>query len=184
MTSRDLRLGALLALLAATACGGACATAHAKSAADGPPLDIPKPPPRVIAAIEEPPAPPIEEPPAPAPPPSRPTTAPPRSAPRPEPRVDSAVPSAPPADARPSEPRTLRAPGEDPGERAIRDRLATANRDLARVNYARLSAGGRAQYDQSKRFIQQAEQALKDRNLVFASTLADKAAALAAELAR
>jgi hypothetical protein len=40
----------------------------------------------------------------------------------------------------------------------------------------------RAQYDQSKRFTQQAEQALKDRNFVFAATLADKAAALAVEL--
>jgi hypothetical protein len=50
------------------------------------------------------------------------------------------------------------------------------------VDYARLSADGRMQYEQSKRFIQQAEDALKTQNFVFAQTLADKAATLAAEL--
>jgi hypothetical protein len=67
-------------------------------------------------------------------------------------------------------------------ERNVRDLLTRAQRDLARVNYGRLSADGRAQYDQSKRFSEQAEQALKERNLTFAFTLAEKAATLAAEL--
>jgi len=67
-------------------------------------------------------------------------------------------------------------------ERAVRDVLTRANRDLSRVDYGKLSTDGRAQYEQSKRFSQQAEQALKERNLVFAATLADKAATLAAEL--
>lgn len=60
--------------------------------------------------------------------------------------------------------------------------LGRAARDLGRVNYSRLSADGRAQFEQSKRFSTQAEEALGDRNLVFAATLADKAATLAAEL--
>jgi hypothetical protein len=60
--------------------------------------------------------------------------------------------------------------------------LARASRDLSRVNYSRLGADGRAQYEQSKRFSTQAEEALRERNLVFAATLADKAATLAAEL--
>ena len=64
----------------------------------------------------------------------------------------------------------------------MRDLLTRAARDLNRVDYGRLSADGRAQYQQSKRFSQQAEQALKDRNFVFATTLADKAATLATEL--
>jgi hypothetical protein len=64
----------------------------------------------------------------------------------------------------------------------VRDVLVRATRDLGRVDYGKLSADGRAQYDQSKRFSQQAEQALKERNLVFATTLADKAATLAAQL--
>jgi hypothetical protein len=60
--------------------------------------------------------------------------------------------------------------------------LARAARDINQVNYSRLSAEGRSQYDQSKRFSIQAEQALRERNLVFAATLADKAATLATEL--
>jgi hypothetical protein len=50
------------------------------------------------------------------------------------------------------------------------------------VDYGRLNADARAQYDQSKRFMEQAQQALRDRNFVFAATLADKAATLAAGL--
>jgi hypothetical protein len=60
--------------------------------------------------------------------------------------------------------------------------LARAARAISQVEYARLSVDGRSQYDQSKRFSEQAEQALRERNLVFAATLADKAATLAAEL--
>jgi histone H3/H4 len=67
-------------------------------------------------------------------------------------------------------------------ERSVREMLTRASRDLSRVNYTRLSADGRAQYEQSKRFSAQAEDALRERNLVFAATLADKAATLAAEL--
>ena len=88
-------------------------------------------------------------------------------------------------EAAPVEPRELRpaSPARDAAaEKDVRDTLARAARDLGRVNYGRLSADARAQYDQSKRFTQQAEQALKDRNFVFAATLADKAATLAAEL--
>jgi len=40
------------------------------------------------------------------------------------------------------------------------------------------------QYDTAKRFIQQAEDALKAKNFVFAEQLADKAATLAAALAQ
>jgi hypothetical protein len=60
--------------------------------------------------------------------------------------------------------------------------LARATRDIGRIDYRRLSNEGRAQYDQSKALSEQAEQAIKDRNWVFADTLADKAATLAAEL--
>jgi hypothetical protein len=67
-------------------------------------------------------------------------------------------------------------------ERGVRELLTRAARDLNRVDYGKLSADGRTQYEQSKRFSQQAEQALRDRNFVFATTLADKAATLATEL--
>jgi hypothetical protein len=64
----------------------------------------------------------------------------------------------------------------------VRDLLARAARDINQVDYSRLSAEGKSQYEQSKRFSIQAEQALRERNLIFAATLADKAATLAAEL--
>ena len=67
-------------------------------------------------------------------------------------------------------------------DRAVRETLQRAARDLGRVDYGRLSTDGRSQYEQSKRFTTQAEDALRDRNFPFAATLADKAATLAAEL--
>jgi hypothetical protein len=168
-----------------------CARAQAKASPDGPPLDVPAPPPRVIAPSDEPivvaPAEPTEPAPAPASTTRRPTRRPAQSnentqkpvdvAPPVEAPLPQAVPE--PANASPPAP-TLRAPGT--AEKPVRDRLTEAQRDLARVDYAKLSTDGRMQYEQSKRFVQQAEQALKDQNFVFAQTLADKAATLAAEL--
>jgi hypothetical protein len=98
----------------------------------------------------------------------------------------AAAPAAPPPAAvtPPPAPRDLRpsSPANTATEGSVRDLLARAARDINQVNYNRLSAEGRAQYDQSKRFSIQAEQALRERNLIFAATLADKAATLAAEL--
>jgi hypothetical protein len=67
--------------------------------------------------------------------------------------------------------------------KTIRDLLTRAERDLKNVDYSRLSADGKAQYDIATRFALQAEQALKDKNFVFALTLADKAATLGRSLA-
>jgi hypothetical protein len=166
-------------VLSATGCA-----ARAAALPDGPPLEVPSPPERVIVPVEEAPvaaAPVPETPPA--------AAAPPRPAPvaRPAPPAPApAAPAAPPptAAAPASPPRDLR-PALSPNtatEGSVRDLLARAARDINQVNYNRLSSEGRAQYDQSKRFSIQAEQALRERNLVFAATLADKAATLAAEL--
>jgi hypothetical protein len=152
---------------------------------------MPAPPPRVLAPVDEPlPATPVvSEPPAPAPPRSNPRPAP-RDTTRTEPPqkpAEQPPEQVPPAivDAKPAEPRTLR-PGpavrDSEMEKTIRDMLTRASRDLSRVDYNSLSADGREQYEQSKRFSQQAEQALKDRNFVYAQTLAEKAAQLAAVL--
>ena len=46
-----------------------------------------------------------------------------------------------------------------------------------------LNVDARTQYDTAKRFIQQSDGAIRAKNLVFAKNLADKAAALAAQLA-
>jgi len=68
-------------------------------------------------------------------------------------------------------------------ERIIRQQLQRASNDLGRIDYRALSADAKTQYDTAKRFVQQADEALHARNLVFAKTVADKAAALAAQLA-
>jgi hypothetical protein len=69
-------------------------------------------------------------------------------------------------------------------EASIRTLLARAARDLGRVNAPALSADGRAQFEAAVRFVQQSEDALKVRNLVYAGKLADKAAVMAAVLVR
>jgi type IV secretory pathway VirB10-like protein len=172
-------------IFAASAAG--CAKAQAKDNAGGPPLDVPSPPERVLAPVEEPVL-------VSAPPPTEaapPAAAAPRTPPRPpvrrvepeQPPPAAAAPTT--AQPAPEPPRELRpaSPAADAAaERESRDALARAARDLGRVDYGKLNPDARTQYDQSKRFMEQAQQALKDRNFVFAATLSDKAAALAAEL--
>jgi uncharacterized protein (DUF885 family) len=68
-------------------------------------------------------------------------------------------------------------------ERLIRASIAKANADLNRVDYRALNNDARNQYDTAKRFIRQADDAMRAKNLVFAKSVADKAAALAAQLA-
>jgi hypothetical protein len=46
-----------------------------------------------------------------------------------------------------------------------------------------LDADAKIQYDTAKRFVRQAEDAVKSKNLVFAKNLADKAATIADQLA-
>jgi hypothetical protein len=150
-------------IFAAMAAGG-CAKAQAAAPA-GPPLDVPAPPDRVLAPVEEPVT-------ASAPEPETPPPAPIATTPRTPPAAE------PPRELRPNTPS-----GDAAAERDARDKLARAARDLGRVDYGKLNADARSQYEQSERFTEQAQQALKDRNFVFASTLADKAAALAAGLA-
>jgi hypothetical protein len=67
-------------------------------------------------------------------------------------------------------------------EQKIRALLASAARDLGRIDYRSLSVDAQTQYDIARRFKEQAEEALSARNLVFAQQLADKAAALAGQL--
>lgn len=181
MMRRLLRL-APVGLIAITL--AACAAkAQARTEVELPPLDPPPPPPRVIAVYapepEPEPAPPVvaQAPAAPRPAerPARPETA------KPEPpKPESVAPVAP----RPSLTLTPTPGTEAQTEAAIRTLLAKASRDLARVNPASLGTDGRAQFDTAKRFLQQAEEALKVKNLVYAGTLADKASTLAAVFAR
>ena len=60
--------------------------------------------------------------------------------------------------------------------------MARAATDLNRIDYRVLNADARTQYDTAKRFIRQADDAIRSKNLVFAKSLADKAAVLAVQL--
>ena len=185
-----VRVFVLVAPLLAAA---GCAKAHA-SAQPSPPLETPLPPPRVVSVPIEsapiaPAVPPIE---APGP---RPTPNAPRAA---APRPEKAEPP-PPAPAAANQPVASPAtppPVEEPAltlqttanagqvEQRIRGLLANAGRDLGRIDYRALGKDAQTQYDIAKRFTEQADEALKNKNLVFAEQLADKAAALAAQLLR
>ncbi len=182
---------ALIAALAAGAAG--CASAHAKSVTVIPPLDMPPPPPRVIVTADmdqPPPAELIEEPARHAAPSTlRRSVTPPKpdasreDAPKPEP-TPPPEPARPVDEARP--PTTLQMPpagSEGEAERNIHARLARAISDLNRVNRRSLSVDARTQYESAEGFVRQANDALREKNLVFAMKLADKAAVLAAQLA-
>jgi hypothetical protein len=179
---RHASLGVIVLLAASL---GACA-AKAQAVTvepELPALDPPPPPPRVVAVYdgeeEEPepaPVPPTAEKPA---TPARPVVRP----PRPENRVDP-----PRADVeKPAVPPLVLAPkpgSEVQTEAAIRDLLTRVAKDLTRVNVGTLNADGKTQFETAQRFLQQAEEALKGKNVVFASKLADKAATLASVFAR
>lgn len=176
---------ALSVVLLAASLSACAAKAQVRSEIEVPLLDPPPPPPRVIADYREPEpiavAPPVEEAIAPA----KPAPRPPRAEQKPEPAVTAPEP----VDnaARPAAPSLTLTP--TPGSEAqtvtaIRDLLGRAARDLSRVNAGALNSDGRSQYDTARRFLQQAEEALKARNIVFAGRLADKAATMASILVR
>jgi outer membrane biosynthesis protein TonB len=169
-----------VAALAALATGG-CGPARVKTEPVPVSLDVPAPPPRIIVPPEPEPAPP------PAPEPEAPVqkalrrpavATPPRPDSNSKPDATRAVASVPP-------PATLQqALAASPADivRQVRDQLAQAQSDLRRVDYLGLNADAKSQYDTAKRFIGQAEQALTQKNLVFAAKVAEKAAGLAASL--
>lgn len=174
-------------------CSG-CLRAHAKTAPALPdaPLVVPPAPDRDIetADVEAPPPPPPE--PAPEPPrtlPPRPRPAPVREQPRAEPPKQEPPPAETP---RPAEepPRgasttlqTTPATAEGELERGVRATLMRATSELNRIDYRGLNADAKLQYDAAKRFIRQADDAMRSKNLVFAKNLADKAATIADQLA-
>jgi hypothetical protein len=172
------------ALLAALAASG-CAKARAQTVPDGPPLATPPPPSRVFAPLEEEPliSTPVEEATA-APAPRVPATTPPARRPSPPEPEKPAAPAPAPAPAA-EVPRVLSAassPADAESTQRITELLRNAARDLKGVDYGKLTRGGKEQYDQAKLFAEEAEKALRERNFVYAQTVADKAANLAREL--
>jgi outer membrane biosynthesis protein TonB len=186
--------GALaIGVVALTGLLSGCATSQARVAVEPPPpLAVPAPPPRIILPPDPTPPPPVEEAPAPATPPRtprpRPTTPRPDRVepPRPAETVDVAKPpNGTEATSAPAPGPTIgMQPGSGAAEGAVRQQLTRAQDDLQKVDYAALSNALKAQYDTAKRFITLGEQALKEQNLIYAGTLADKAGAIAAVLLR
>ena len=185
IASRRWALGigswALAAALAASAAG--CVKARAQTVPNGPPLEIPDPPSRVFSPIEEEPlvSSPREDVPVATAPNVTPPTPPARRTPTPEPEKPPA-PAPTPAVEAPRQLQAASSPADPVAERQITDILATAKRDLNRVDYRGLTSGGREAYNQAKDFIDAAEKALTARNFIYAQTAADKAAKLANEL--
>jgi hypothetical protein len=192
----------LIAAAAVVVAGTAgCAKAKPSVEPELPPLEAPPPPPRLLPPLVggpietpavTPPPPEAGRPPAPARRrPEGPRTGDngatrqeprPADAPKTEPLGDA---TRPPEEVSPPEqaPILQLAPAEsDANEQAIQQVLIRATRDLGRVDYRALSPDAKAQYDTAKRFMVLADQAIKDRNFVFARTLADKAAVIAGVL--
>jgi len=171
-----------------------CHRAHAKTLPESPPLEVPAVPPREVEPIEvETPQPmPLPQEPARTPsprlrPPAReqaPRTEPPKTEP---PKPEQPPVETPKPEEEPAKPPTLlqTTPPNTEGdlERGIRATLTRAQTDLNRIDAGRLTADARVQYETAKSFIRQAEQAVRAKNLSFARIVADKAAALAAQLA-
>jgi hypothetical protein len=188
--ARGQRWLAAVAVCVALAAGG-CRHPQARTVPEMPALDVPPPPPRDLAPAEAAapePIPLIEVPaPAPAEPARVPAPNPPRDADRVEPPKPEPVPE------QPKPPEEVRSPAttlqttpadrEGELERRIRASLKTAADVLNRVDYRKLNADVQMQYDTAKSFMRQAEDALRTKNLVFAQTMADKAVALAGQLA-
>jgi len=178
-------------LLLGAALASGCARAHAKAAPENPPLDMPAPPERVVEPSEEnPPATPVELPSEPARTAIKRVPAPARSEPahtEPKPETPPPEPPKPPVAEEPPRPASplQTTPAEEVGEleNAIRTALSHAQSDLNRVDYRLLNPEARNQYDIAKGFIRQADDAIRVKNLEYAKTVADKAAAMAAQLA-
>ena len=160
------------------------------------PLEVPVVPPRLVGPVmvEEPELPQLEVP-EPTPPRPRPRPAskgddpvvkvepPPDSTTKPD---DSATPPPSSGSSAASGPapllRTPDTANDAEVSRKVRETLARAGDNLNKINYNGLNQGAKGQHDTARRFIAQAEDALKSKNLVFARYLADKAENISASL--
>jgi hypothetical protein len=184
------RLACFLVVALGLAASG-CVTAQAKGEPGGPALAPPDPPPHTVVPVTIVEAPPTHQAPeGPAPvvvgkeEPSaarrqKPAEKPAEKPPEKPPDTVPAQPAAPPA---PPLQTTTNATGV---ESEIRKIMRQAEDDLGRVDRETLKNPDRSlQFTTARRFLQEAEEALKVKNLVFAKELADKAATLAAALAQ
>jgi outer membrane biosynthesis protein TonB len=182
-----LLLRAAIVVLMASA-SVACVNLRARTQPEGPSLDVPAPPPLVGTPLEIEPPPqevqptPVQADAIPAGGASR--ARPPKPVPapkieKPDKTEPPPAPPAKPAEAAPPAVALQTTVKVDELGQKIRDSIDRAIRDLNKVERRTLGAERRAQYDEARRFAEQAEAALKVRNLPFAEQLADKAATLA-----
>ena len=188
--SAIVRTTLLIALVASG--GAACTTTRAATPVERPALDVPPPPPRVIVPVPPPDAPPILEPvdnlptvtgdrsptkPRPQrekPDPSKPAD------PKAEPPIEAPVPQLP---QQPSPQLRLETPNGAQQNAQIRDTINRAKAILEKIDRNSLTSEPRRKaYDDAKMFAEQAEDALKTNNFVFAKELAEKAERFAKEL--
>lgn len=193
-----MRVSGCLSFVLAVGLVSACASAQGKSKPSGAPgLNVPPPPPRVIEPAPVPEPQPVNE--LPPPPPSAPASRSPRAAApksqageaKPDTKTGAetktdAPPEPPPAPPPKSEPSIqLRTPGTadtSAAAKAVRATIDRAKSTLGTVNYGPLNDERKKAYNDVKLFIEQAEDALKQGNLVFAQSIANKAETLAREL--
>lgn len=184
---KEMRAPRVVSLVLLTASLAACAAkAQVRTETELPLLSPPPPPPRVVAAYEPEPEPEPVAPAVEAAAPVKPVAKPPQPAQKPEPVVTAPEPveTGTRTASTPSLTLTPTPGSETQTVTAIRELMGRASRDLARVNANALNSDGRSQFETARRFLQQAEDALKVRNIVFAGKLADKAATMAAILVR
>jgi outer membrane biosynthesis protein TonB len=167
----------------------ACASAQAKSPAERPNLEVPPVPERLVVTVPEvaPPDPVDPLPATPTPRPPKPQT-PARETPKPDtkPEPPPAEPplAAAPAPAVPTLPqlRTQGTPDGAEASRLVRDVVDRTRKTLGSIDYQRLTAARRAEYDNATLSIKDSESALKSGRFDIALNLAEKAERIAKEL--
>lgn len=174
-------------LLLGTALVAGCASNPARTSV-AVPLEIPEPPPRValdpIPAIDVPQTERLPAVPATAPsvrsntPPAPSATAA-SSSPAPPTPPAAAAPVEPPRATPPAELRPAGPAGRTPSVTQVQDSLARTKKKLDAIDRRRLNAGKRADYDSARRFLGQAEAAVKGNNLMLAESSVEKAETLA-----
>jgi hypothetical protein len=167
---------------------GMLATSCASSPSSSVPLHIPEPPPRVAidpvpAVIAGTPVTPDRPTGAPV---SRPGTAPPTTATATNPPAAAPVPPTPAVvpegPLRPTPPPELRAAGSTgrkPTASEVKDRLVRTKQKLDTINARSLNAGKRTDFNSARRFLAQAEEAVRENNLLLAESSVEKAETLA-----
>jgi len=168
-------------LLVGGVAAGCSAHAEPLTPASTPVLNVPEPPGRYVLPIPEKQTlpPPIEEMPASG-------TSPVASKPpvrNPNPRPATPPPAEPPVPVPTPAPAPLLTSVNSPAfEKSVQDQLTRARADLATVSRPNLGTDAKAHFDAAMGFIRQADEALKVKNLIYAASLADKAATMAALL--